>query len=264
MRLHHCTIGHYRVLRNLQIKFNNTDNERLGIDFLVGQNGSGKSTLLQAITFIIQQLEKGSDVPFRFYLEYELGSANAKQSIRIYNYELDEDSNQKKLDRARADTRTVNTEWQERHGSLEEILPRVIILTTGREQEWQTLLKPSQQSVTLDPLEVLSGSLADSDIHAQHEQRLLSERVGASIVFEPSAQSESQKITFVPTEALPLVTLCGVLAELSHNGILKIFSKMFAFGKYVRSLSAFDSTLLARMSDVKFRSLGERLRVRCI
>lgn len=94
-------------------------------------------------------------MPFRFYLEYELGSANAKQSIRIYNYELMKILT-KKLDRARADTRTVNTEWQERHGSLEEILPRVIILTTGREQEWQTLLKPSQQSVTLDPLEVLS------------------------------------------------------------------------------------------------------------
>ena len=239
MRLHHCTIGHYRVLRNLQIKFNNTDNERLGIDFLVGQNGSGKSTLLQAITFIIQQLEKGSDVPFRFHLEYELGSVNAKQSIRIYNYELEGDTEQKDLIRTRADTRTATNGWQQRLGSLEEILPRVIILTTGREQEWQALLESSQQGVTLEPIAMLSGSLVDPKLHAQHEQRLLSERIGAPIVFEPAAQLESQKITFVPTEALPLVTLCGVLAELSHNGTLNSMKAIFEDVR-IRQVCAFS------------------------
>lgn len=257
MKLRRCYIGRYRVLRQFDIPFaTGNDNDRLELDFLVGPNGCGKSTFLQAIAFITKRLERAGDVPFPFWFEYELGAGTDARIIQLGNCNPDEKPEQKSSTIARQQ-RQGEQDWTAIKGSVEEDLPNVVVLTTGREEEWRLLLEPEQQSG--DSPDVLERLVVEEQrsvplnetLREQHEQRLLSERAGLPLAAEQERGKPQKKITFVPTEALPLVTLCGVLAELQENGDLGRMEQVFRDAR-VRQVCAFSLRFrlsLARSTD---------------
>lgn len=224
MRLRRCYIGRYRVLRQLDITFDTgSDPGRLELDFLVGPNGCGKSTLLQALALVIKKLEQGVDeVPFPFWIEYELGAEANSRTVQIGN--CNPDGKPEYSGVAVARWRQGKQEWTPIKGSVEEFLPGLVILTTGREDEWQQLLGlVQQQDAAADTFEPLIDrsqrtTVIDDATRTKHEQRLLSEQAGFPFSAEQNRDASQQLVSFVSTEALPLVTLCGILTEFQESG----------------------------------------------
>lgn len=212
MKLKRCYIGRYRVLRRLSVDFSaNQDRSSIALDFLVGPNGCGKSTLLQALATIFKALEnKVEQVPFPFMLEYELSSNTTRRTIYVANCKPEE-----KPDTA-IGTTVVQVNGQDTAWET-NFLPRAVtILTTGREEEWRRVLYPAEsaEQESNEP-EINAGNLLTPEIL---NSRALTELPGPPVSVELEDTTDAQsRVLFIPTEALPLVTLCAILAEMSRS-----------------------------------------------
>ena len=212
MKLLSFSLDDYRVLHQLGIPFvrntgeTNADasNADYTLSFLVGVNGSGKSTVLQALFEVFRKLPSNQAVLFGFTLEYMLGIGTATQKIRIEN----------KPD-YRAPQVFINDNPQARSFSTSFLPRRIVVLTTGAEEEWEkqeTLLaaEPEQTlNEALEGLELNSQQLAIQELPGRPIQPIKLEQS------EDSTTELENPFLFVRSKYLPIVTFCGLLADLA-------------------------------------------------
>lgn len=214
MRLLRFYVRKHLLLQDVDLRFDRPgrlDTGQYALDFLVGVNGSGKSTLLRALTQVFSNL--GTDQPnsFDFELEYLLGEADATQRVAIRRTTNHGDVKQ---------SMSVKSGDEEIYPESEAIdtryLPRrVIVYSTGNEDEWSRLLNGGQE----DP----GTEDASKDALADAVQRAIIELPG-SMAKVRSAESPDGIPPFwlMRASSFPVITLCGLLNHLaSENKPLK-------------------------------------------
>jgi energy-coupling factor transporter ATP-binding protein EcfA2 len=212
MKLIRLFIKDHLLLHDLSIRFDRSDRldeqESYRLDFLVGVNGSGKSTLLRTLVEIFTSLQTGDGADYRYDLEYELD--NKGQPIRI--------SVKKSLDPDLGYYRVIST--IERPDSVEDsienpvldrqYLPeRIIVYTTGSEEEWEDILNHRYQAVY--------AASADKDLLTDTTKRFIQEIPGQLIKQEDKEFSARKEMPFLllRSSRLNAITLCGLLRYIS-------------------------------------------------
>jgi predicted ATPase len=211
MRLRRLYIEEYLLLRDLDLTFDRPgrlDTGAYALDFLVGLNGSGKSTVLRALTQIITDLRADRISTFSYELEYEFTGRDRPYFVSIAQQRTDEGPSRQMTVRPRSPTQAPIFDAN----SIDQrYLPaRLIVHTTGAEEEWERLLV----------------GLAAVDDAARAEDDLLSDPVRRSVVELPghlpstslmgTAEAEPPFL-LIRASRLPLVTLCGLLAHLAAD-----------------------------------------------
>jgi len=213
MKIIRLYLKDHLLLHDLDIRFNRSgrldEKENYRLDFLVGVNGSGKSTLLRTLVEIFASLQTGQGAEYEYFLEYEL--AKKDQTVKVF---IDKHWNKEnKVWHIVTTAITSEGETKEFYNSVLEsqYLPdRVVVYTTGSEEEWINLLADSfRYTFSPDaPQEVLNNPLDRS-------------------IFElpiPSGDSEGQNIftqgelpfVFIRGSRLNTITLCGLLRYITE------------------------------------------------
>lgn len=212
MKLLSFRLDDYRVLRDLGIPFvRNTDEVSTDISdtdsilsFLVGVNGTGKSTVLRALFEVFRKLPTNQPIPFGFELEYKL--ITEKQKIRVVNKPGDP-----------APQVIVNDGSTARSFSPSFLPRRIVVLTTGAEEEWEkqgTLLAAEPEKLLEEALEGLdldSQQLAIQELPGRPIQPINLEQL------DNVTDVSENRFLFIRSKYLPIVTLCGLLADLAAS-----------------------------------------------
>ena len=224
MKIHKIHIQGYRVLGNFSLEFKHENQANDGntpdiqteshtLDLLVGVNGTGKSTLLQAIAEIFQRLEQREQPDFGFAIRYE--TRNYPQGIFISNIdEHSEDTAQNRVRPVGSSLRFRVGEQDEEDVSqidAKEYLPEwIIAFTSGSEVGW--IVPRRQVEENNKPNLELDGSASLATLR----ERYLSELPGTPVdeaAFWRNEQVRESRFLFISADLLPLVVLCGLLAE---------------------------------------------------
>lgn len=105
-------------------------------------------------------------------------------------------------------------EWTEQ--TRKTYLPgRVVVATTGREDEWVRMLRSGPTHGRVE-----ARLNEDEPTQTIMEKRALGELSGMLGTMEDTDAEASDKVTLIPAETLPLVTLCALLAEYNRYGDL--------------------------------------------
>jgi ABC-type cobalamin/Fe3+-siderophores transport system ATPase subunit len=210
MRLLELYLEDYRVLRKLPLRFGElTEDEdsTYTLSFLVGVNGSGKSTVLRALVDILRRLEQKGPIPTQFRLEYIVGTGNERRHLVVEN-QPDQDG---KLSLSVVEN-DIPVAFAAYH------LPnRVVIFTTGNEQEWEELATTSSQAsegqtidlverLRLQPVQLAIQELPGKPIPSPEEAQEASELEAVEI-------QRAERFLLVRAEHIPLLVLCGLLAD---------------------------------------------------
>jgi len=206
MRLLRFFVRKHLLLQDLDLRFDRPgrlDTGQYALDFLVGVNGSGKSTLLRALTQVFSNL--GTDQPnsFDFELEYLLGEADSTQRVTIRRTTNNGDVKQ---------TMSVKSGDEEIYPESEAIdsryLPRrVIVYSTGNEDEWSKLLNGGQEEPGAED--------ASKDALADAVQRAIIELPGSMAkVRSPVSPDGIPPFWLMRANSFPVITLCGLLIHL--------------------------------------------------
>ncbi|QIN81585.1 AAA family ATPase [Rubrobacter tropicus] len=210
MRLERLYIGDYRVLRDLEIHFEPPEEVTLpvlgpdyALDFLVGVNGTGKSTVLRALSEIFRRMDGDTKAAaFPFDISYRLASG---EGVSVTNID--------------PDTRKVSLDfWLRRRGGEERVgkvderyLPtRIVAFTTGSEAEWE--ISETTEDPDPDAVRLVRSMTAD--------EREVREIPGLPVnTGEPGEDraNRQNRLLFIRASQLTLVTLCGLLADLSRE-----------------------------------------------
>lgn len=228
MRIRRLYIDGYRVLRELELDFESVGEagpealrSSYGMSFLVGRNGSGKSTLLRLIADIVLKVESGASIEYAFDFEYELAREGGSEIVRLVNFDL-VDGEAPRVGPTRAEVDGAEVPVARR------LLPsRVIAFTTGAEADWQ-----GGGAITADsPLDELDAAEAwRREVPARH----------ASEGHQAPFYLDSNVFRLVPKRALPLVTICGALADVH-------------FGEDSRLGEVFDEVGIRRVAGFSLR-----------
>ncbi|HBY94537.1 MAG TPA: hypothetical protein DEP84_11360 [Chloroflexi bacterium] len=213
MKLIRFKIENHFVLKGLDITFGEFQDkspitgkrQTYAIDFLVGVNGTGKSTVLRLLAAIFKAIESGTldgDIQTGFELEYFLRDPKKKSDQRVVirhrTGDLDTEGTIVELDGGRA--------------SLDDVLPRhIVILTSGDEESWRTTLKGPAASTDAD------GAALRLPVTERYQRELPGYLPKPKIQEEQQQASES-RLLFVQQQHLPLATLCGLI---SHYATVK-------------------------------------------
>ena len=214
MKLLSFRLDDYRVLHQLGIPFvRNTDaastdtsNTDYTLSFLVGVNGSGKSTVLRALFEVLRKLPTNQPIPFGFEVEYMVGVGTETQKIRVVNKPGDP-----------LPQTFLNDDPVPRSFSTAFLPRRVVVLTTGAEEEWEK----QETLLAAEPEELLEEALGGLDLDSQ--QLAIQELPGRPI--QPINPEQLDNVTdvsenpflFIRLKYLPIVTLCGLLADLAAS-----------------------------------------------
>ena len=89
MKLNKLQINGFNILQDsFFIDFDNASN----LSILIGKNGSGKSSILEAVGIIFKSLHKGSNIPFSFVIDYNLGDKHIGiQNIEEFTIRINND-----------------------------------------------------------------------------------------------------------------------------------------------------------------------------
>lgn len=278
MKLQRLYLQDYQVLRNLRIEFSpwlEPETSRIleptySLDFLVGVNGTGKSTVLNVLHDLMQRLEgyAGQKIEYGFELEYDLGFGNNTRRVKISN--LPEDAEDlaavpiqpliSVLVNGEA-SRLVNgveTPWNQ---DLENLLPdTVVFFSTGSEDRRKEA----------DSLQARNGRNLDF-LRSQSLEALATHELPSRIahlqdpepISEESSEQQDSEYPRIYSNQLPMVTLCGLLADLAEAPSHRRLTQVLKDAKLVEH----DDGPLAGFS-LKFRmaegltSPGERREVK--
>ena len=210
MRLLELYLEDYRVLRKLPLRFGELtedENTTYTLSFLVGVNGSGKSTVLRALVDILRRLEQKGPIPTQFRLEYIVGTGNERRHLVVEN-QPDQDG--------RLSLSVVENDIPVSFAAYH--LPnRVVIFTTGNEQEWEELATTSSQASEEQTIDLVER------LHLQPVQLAIQELPGKPIPSPEETQETSEseaveiqrgeRFLLVRAEQIPLLVLCGLLAD---------------------------------------------------
>lgn len=215
MRLKAFFIGHYRVLKDLDLHFARVsdplreDQEGYALDFLVGVNGTGKSTVLQLLGRLLTRLhtQEGRysdfDVPVRLEyeigsVEYGIGSVTVTLSNRPEDIEMEAPGSRPNLH-----YRIDNGDWvnsAERPLDAGSYLPSLVVYTTGELQDWRAMLQ--------------TGPADEAELSAESDERSKQEGYEWPGHRPQRMRREPLKgVRFIEPHHLPLVALCGLLAD---------------------------------------------------
>ena len=89
MKLNKLQLNGFNILQDgFYIDFNKSSN----LSILIGKNGSGKSSILEAVGIIFKSLYKGSNIPFTFVIDYNLGDKHIGiQNIKEFTIRINND-----------------------------------------------------------------------------------------------------------------------------------------------------------------------------
>lgn len=231
MKLLSLFLQNYRVLREFTLDMAETSqanaetsslqlaNMRYTLDLIVGVNGTGKSTLLRALAEIFSRLEMGSSIPFGFEIRYLL--AGEAQPILISN--LDEKTGQpfSEFD-SRLRWRLGETifSYVDRIEST-YLPPLVVALTTGSERDWQFAAQSFQEHDIEPSFDQEVPHPASPTFQRDQTDWFLRELPGQPIRdHEPAATplpTAATRFLFLKEAYMPLIILCGILADLHKN-----------------------------------------------
>jgi ABC-type transport system involved in cytochrome c biogenesis ATPase subunit len=211
MKLLNFYIGEYRVLRDVDIVFDAAETAApYSLNFLVGVNGTGKSTVLRALVDVLLQLDADRQVSFPFALEYTMKLGGVPARISWSNLPDPDAGGQV----GQTQPLRILVDGHEDTPRAELLPPRVIVFTTGSEVEWQSLTDREASQF---------GSRSTLPEGMTPEEQMFREIPGAS----PSRSSsegnprERSRFQLIRTKRLPLVSLCGMLADLADGGPVK-------------------------------------------
>jgi energy-coupling factor transporter ATP-binding protein EcfA2 len=214
MRLLELYLEDYRVLRQLALRFGELaqdEDTTYTLSFLVGVNGSGKSTILRALVDILRRLEQKGPIPTQFRLEYVVGVGDERRHLVVEN----QPGPDGKLALGVSENGTP-VAFAAYH------LPnRVVIFTTGNEQEWEELATTSSQvaeeqsiepveRLHLEPVQLAIQELPGKPILTLEESREISEPAETEM-------QRDERFLLIRAEQIPLLVLCGLLADIAEE-----------------------------------------------
>ena len=217
MKLKNLFLQQYRVLRNLNIEFSPNETQlpthapSYCLDFLVGVNGTGKSTVLQGLFDVMRKIERNAPIEYGFYLEYELGVGEETRSITLTNFE--DSSTNEETGESQTVTRgeVLASENGESAPVGRGLLPALVVaFTTGSEDAWKQLYEVS-------PFETADRSSIQDLTSLDLAIRELPGRLLSSGALESPQTEEDSRFLLIESHQLPLVTLCGLLADLAAS-----------------------------------------------
>jgi energy-coupling factor transporter ATP-binding protein EcfA2 len=264
MRLLKLRLEDFRVLRKLTLEFSELarDDATYTLSFLVGVNGSGKSTVLRALVEILRKLDRKESIPYQFRLEYVLGIGDERRHIEIINPPVTE---------ARQPVQVSVNGKQAAFGA--HLLPeRIVIFTTGSEAEWEEQEKIPASEAEKSAAEALSDlNLSPVELAIQElPGKPLPKQAEETASQEVTRTQQDERFLFVRTKQLPLLTLCGLLADIAtyeqpdqrllrdvlHEtriSFLRGFSLKFRMNKGTTDVN--DSEYVERLKKVATRAL---------
>jgi ABC-type Mn2+/Zn2+ transport system ATPase subunit len=199
----------YRVLRDLEIQFHrdvdvSDSPEIYSIDFLVGLNGSGKSTALQAIVDIFLSLERTGSVPFSFELEYQVGREGRKRNISLTNR-----PDGKQSGAAREGVK-ISVNGKEAPLSSDILPSSIVAFTSGNEAQWMDLGRPEFEQISdlgsLEGVSLVEKAISELPAVIKPEKHA-----------EQEIELEKSRFCLSQNFHLPIITLCGLLQNLSEE-----------------------------------------------
>jgi ABC-type nitrate/sulfonate/bicarbonate transport system ATPase subunit len=217
MKLKNLFLQRYRVLRELDIKFSPNDvhlpgpEQSYSLDFLVGVNGTGKSTVLQAVFDIFRKIERNAPIEYGFYLDYVLGTGDESRSIILTNLEESAPDEDTGITQVVLGSELVALENGEPTTVGLTLLPDMVVaFTTGSEHIWKQL-EADQAVESADPSSIQGLTALDLAI-----------RELPGWAFSPDDSDspkpdEDTRFLLIESGQLPLVTLCGLLADMAAS-----------------------------------------------
>ncbi len=212
MKLIRLYIKDHLLLHDLNLRFDRDgrldEKESYRLDFLVGVNGSGKSTLLRTLVEIFTSLQTGEGAEYHYELEYELENTGQPINVSIRKYwglGLKSWQVVSTVQIQGGEPETMGNPVLD-HQYLPE---RIIIYTTGSEEEWENILNHRYQAAY--------ASSADKVILTDMTKRFIQEAPGQLAKQETPVSSDQAEKSFLLLRGsrLKAITLCGLLRHLS-------------------------------------------------
>ena len=204
----------YRVLQDLEIFFGPSlkdskafpDSTAYNLDFLVGVNGTGKSTVLRILFELFRLLESNEAINFAFELEYEIEKNGQPRNIKISNRYQDLDNETIEYKQT-PDVEEIDSDGKYNKIQLSSnILPDLIIAyTTGNETNWLTLEDNNLDYITASLPSSSPVDLAIQELPGKPQ----------ILIEEDDTSNIESKCMFISSHDIPLITLCGLLTDLS-------------------------------------------------
>jgi predicted ATPase len=222
MRLLELYFKDYQVLRDFAIHFeqgaiHDTLGTRYKLDLIVGVNGTGKTTVLRTLALLFQILRRENNAvpPFGFRLHYRLHEGEADQvDVEVSN--LDKEKNP--LPAPPLSIKTDKDAEAKRESKIDEdLLPDLVVaFTSGSEAGWELTSGTAQEENEED---TLPPDPTDANIERLLRDWYLREVSGTP--FETNGEdiagaSDERHFLFIKEHQLPLVILCGLLADMDR------------------------------------------------
>ncbi len=238
MRIQHFFIQEYRVLHELTLPFEQQSQEnqspRYKLDLIVGVNGTGKSTLLKLLAELFQLLDNDRIPDFTFSIQYLLHQESLNPLIiNISNRDEDKQKKVESEQELAQEKRLYLKVEDQKSGSVvdeglteaisKEYLPKnIVALTSGSEKGWEI-------EYAVNATDEQAGQQLPDKNDPTFEQQLAEwyqQEQRTTTIFPPTENAGIKRTTrsetnasflFIRQRQLPLIILCGLLADIREK-----------------------------------------------